>query len=100
MRKTSLESIHKLAKVDKRVLFIGSDLGAGVLENMRQDMPERWFMEGISEQHIIGMAAGLALEGFIPYVNTIATFLTRRCFEQIVIDLSLHRLPISRTGNR
>ena len=99
MRKTSLESIHKLAKVDKRVLFIGSDLGAGVLEHMRQDMPERWFMEGISEQHIIGMAAGLALEGFIPYVNTIATFLTRRCFEQIVIDLSLHRLPVRLIGN-
>ena len=99
MRKTSLESIYKLAKVDERVLFIGSDLGAGVLENMRQDMPDRWFMEGISEQHIIGMAAGLALEGFIPYVNTIATFLTRRCFEQIVIDLSLHSLPVRLIGN-
>ena len=99
MRKTSLEWIYKLAKVDERVLFIGSDLGAGVLENMRQDMPDRWFMEGISEQHIIGMAAGLALEGFIPYVNTIATFLTRRCFEQIVIDLSLHSLPVRLIGN-
>ena len=99
MRKTSLEWIYKLAKVDERVLFIGSDLGAGVLENMRQDMPDRWFMEGISEQHIIGMAAGLALEGFIPYVNTIATFLTRRCFEQIVIDLSLHCLPVRLIGN-
>jgi len=99
MRKTSLEWIYKLAKVDERVLFIGSDLGAGVLEDMRQDMPDRWFMEGISEQHIIGMAAGLALEGFIPYVNTIATFLTRRCFEQIVIDLSLHRLPVRLIGN-
>lgn len=99
MRKTSLEWIYKLAKVDERVLFIGSDLGAGVLENMKQEMPDRWFMEGISEQHIIGMAAGLALEGFIPYVNTIATFLTRRCFEQIVIDLSLHNLPVRLIGN-
>ena len=99
MRKTSLEWIYKLAEVDERVLFIGSDLGAGVLENMKQEMPDRWFMEGISEQHIIGMAAGLALEGFIPYVNTIATFLTRRCFEQIVIDLSLHNLPVRLIGN-
>ena len=99
MRKTSLEWLYQLAKVDERVLFIGSDFGAGVLENMRQDMPDRWFMEGISEQHIIGMAAGLALEGFIPYVNTIATFLTRRCFEQIVIDLSLHSLPVRLIGN-
>jgi transketolase len=35
-------------------------------------------MEGVSEQHIIGMAAGMAMNGFIPYINTIATFLTRR----------------------
>ena len=39
-------------------------------------------MEGISEQHIIGLAAGLAMNGFLPYVNTIATFLTRRCFNK------------------
>ena len=40
-------------------------------------------MEGVSEANIVGMAAGLALEGQIVYVNTIATFLTRRCFEQV-----------------
>ena len=99
MRKTSLEWVYKLAKTDSRVLFVGSDLGAGVLEDMKQDMPDRWLMEGISEQHIISMAAGLALEGFVPYVNTIATFLTRRCFEQIVIDVSLHSLPVRLIGN-
>ena len=99
MRKTSLEWVYKLAKIDSRVLFVGSDLGAGVLEDMKQDMPDRWLMEGISEQHIISMAAGLALEGFVPYVNTIATFLTRRCFEQIVIDVSLHSLPVRLIGN-
>ena len=34
-------------------------------------------MEGVSEQHLIGFATGLASEGFIPYINTITTFLTR-----------------------
>ena len=56
-------------------------------------------MEGVSEQAIIGMAAGLAMEGYRPYVNTIATFLTRRCFEQIAIDLCLHKLPVKLIGN-
>ena len=45
------------------------------------------------------MAAGLAMEGYRPYVNTIATFLTRRCFEQIAIDLCLHKLPVKLIGN-
>jgi transketolase len=40
------------------------------------------------------MAAGLALEGKIPYINTIATFLSRRCYEQIVLDLGLHRTKV------
>ena len=78
MRKKALDSVYTLAKNDERVIFIGSDLGPGVLENMKNEMPERFFMEGVSEQHIVGMAAGLAMEGFIPYVNTIATFLSRR----------------------
>ena len=99
MRRTSLDCIYELAQKNDRVLFIGSDLGPGVLEKMKQDMPDRWYMEGVAEQHIIGMAAGLAMEGFLPFVNTIATFLTRRCFEQIVIDLCLHNLPVKLVAN-
>ena len=99
MRKTSLNQVYELAKKDRRVLFIGSDLGPDVLLEMKRNMPNRFFMEGVSEQFIIGMAAGLALEGYIPYVNTIATFLTRRCFEQITTDLCLHNLPVRLIAN-
>jgi len=91
--------VYELAQKDERVLFIGSDLGPGTLNDFKINIPERFFMEGITEQHIIGMAAGLAFDGFIPYVNTIATFLTRRCFEQIAIDLCLHDLPVRLIGN-
>ena len=94
MRKECLDSVHEFAKTDERIVFIGSDLGAGVLNGMKHEIPERFFMEGVSEQHVIGMAAGLAMEGFIPYVNTIATFLTRRGFEQIALDLCLQDLPV------
>lgn len=94
MRKVCLDSVYHLAKADPRVVFIGSDLGPGVLSDMKRDMPERFFMEGVSEQHVIGMAAGLAMEGFIPYVNTIATFLTRRCYEQVALDLCLQDVPV------
>ena len=99
MRKVCLDTVHLLAKRDPRVVFIGSDLGPGVLEGMKKEFPERYFMEGIYEANVIGMAAGLAMDGFIPYVNTIATFITRRGFEQVALDLCLHRLPVRLIGN-
>lgn len=99
MRKKALDSVYELAKANDKVLFIGSDLGPDVLINMKKEMPDRFFMEGVSEQHIIGMAAGLAMEGFIPYVNTIATFLTRRCYEQVALDLCLQDLPVRLIAN-
>jgi transketolase len=41
----------------------------------------------------------MAMEGFVPYVNTIATFITRRCYEQVAVDLCLHDLPVRLIGN-
>lgn len=94
MRKTSLDMVYELAKRDPRVVFIGSDLGPDTLKNLKAEMPNQFLMEGVSEANIVTMAAGLAMEGKIPYINTIATFLTRRCFEQIVLDLGLHNTKV------
>jgi len=69
------------------------------LKEMRAEMPERWYMEGITEQNVVGMAAGMALEGFVPYANTIATFFSRRAFEQVAVDLCLHNLPVRLIAN-
>ncbi len=99
MRRTCLDHVYELAKRDDRVVFVGSDLGVGTLDQFRDEMPERFFMEGIAEQNLIGVAAGLALEGYIPYVNTIATFLTRRCYEQVAVDLCMHNLPVRLIAN-
>jgi transketolase len=94
MRKTSLNMVYELAKRDPRVIFIGSDLGPDTLNQLKAELPNQFLMEGVSEANIVTMAAGLALEGKIPYINTIATFLTRRCFEQIVLDLGLHKTKV------
>ena len=99
MRKASLDAVHEMARSDPRICFIGSDLTAGTLTAMQTEMPDRFFMEGVSEQHIIGMSAGLAMSGKIVYVNTIATFLTRRCFEQLVDDLCLHGAKVRLIAN-
>ncbi len=99
MRKTSLNMVYELAKRDPRVVFIGSDLGPDTLKQLKTELPNQFLMEGVSEANIVTMAAGLALEGKIPYINTIATFLTRRCFEQIVLDLGLHRTKVRLIGS-
>ncbi len=99
MRKTCLDWVHRLARRDPRVVFIGSDLSPGLLSEMKQEMPERWFMEGIAEQNVVGMAAGMAMEGLIPYANTIATFFSRRSYEQVAIDCCLHNVPVRLISN-
>ena len=99
MRQTALNTIFELAKKDSRVIFIGSDLGAGTLKEMKSQLPEQFFMEGISEQHIISFASGLAKEGYVPFINTIANFLTRRALEQIILDVALHNLPVKILGS-
>jgi transketolase len=99
MRKRCLDEVYELAKKDERIVFIGSDLGVGTLDRFKNEFPDRFFMEGVSEANLVGMAAGLALEGKIVYVNTIATFLTRRCFEQNVLDLGLHNANVRLIAN-
>lgn len=99
MRKTCLNEVYTLAKKDPRVVFVGSDLGHGTLDEFKRDFPDRFFMEGVSEQHLIGMMAGLALSGKIPYFNTIAIFTYRRCLEQVILDLCLPKLPVRLIGS-
>ena len=98
MRKAALETIGQMVEEDPKVIFVGSDLGAGTLDEVRDKHPERILMEGIAEQHLVGFAAGLALEGFVPFVHTISTFLTRRAFEQVAIDVALDSLPVILVG--
>jgi transketolase len=99
MRESCLKMVYELAKTDERVVFIGSDLGVGVLSEFKNDIPSRFFMEGVSEQNLVGVAAGMALEGRIVYLNTIATFLSRRCYEQVAVDLCLHNVNVRLIAN-
>lgn len=99
MRKTCINSVAELMAHDPRVFFVGSDLGADIIKQFEGRFPGRFYMEGISEAYLIGMAAGLALEGKHVYVNTIGTFITRRCYEQIALDVCLHQAPVRLLAN-
>jgi transketolase len=59
----------------------------------------RFLNTGVAEQNMVGMAAGMALEGYKPWVYSIAPFVTYRCVEQIRNDVCLHNLPVRLAGN-
>jgi transketolase len=99
MRENCLKTVYELARTDERIVFVGSDLGVGVLAEFKRDMPDRFFMEGVAEQNLVGLAAGLAMEGHVVYLNTIATFLSRRCYEQVAVDLCLHNVNVRLIAN-
>ena len=61
MRKKCLETIYDLAK-NKKIVFIGSDLDQMCWTNSFKKFPNRFFMEGVAEQSIVGLAAGIAFE--------------------------------------
>lgn len=95
MRKESLKKIYELAKIDKNIVFIGSDLGKGSVDFFEKDIPEQFFMEGISESHIVSMSAGLALMGKKVFAHTIAPFFVRRALEQIILDIGCENLDVT-----
>ncbi len=99
MRRRGLETIYRLAECHENVLYIGSDVGKGTLSQFQERFPERFFVEGISEAYVIGMSAGLAMNGKVPYVNTIATFLTRRCYDQLAVDVCLGNYDVRLYAN-
>lgn len=99
MRKSGIQAIFELAKTNADVMYIGSDIGYQTLDEMKLSLPNQFVVEGISEAHVIGMAAGLAMSGKIPYVNTIATFLTRRCYDQLANDVCLANLKVRLYAN-
>jgi 1-deoxy-D-xylulose-5-phosphate synthase len=63
------------------------------LLNFAREFPDRFFDVGICEQHAVTFAAGLALEGFRPVVAIYSTFL-QRAFDQVIMDVAMHRLPV------
>ena len=89
----------ELAEADPNVLMITSDLCFfSGLERFRTAHPDKLYNVGIAEQNMIGVAAGLAKEGFIPFANTYASFCASRCADQVRVNMSYMRLPIKLIG--
>jgi len=83
MRKNFVKTLEGIMKKDSNVYLIPLDVGFGVLEPLREQFPDRVQNHGISEQHVISLANGMAMENKIPFVYSINSFLVFKGFEQI-----------------
>jgi transketolase len=90
--------LYELAEKDQRVMALISDNGAIVYDKYRAAFPEQYLNCGISEANMVGVAAGLASCGKVPFAYTIASFLTYRAFEQIRNDVCLQRMNVKLVG--
>ncbi len=88
------DAIVRLARENKKIVAIsaGMTLGTG-LKKFSQEIPERFFDVGITEQHAVTMAAALALDGYVPVCAIYSTFL-QRAYDQIIHDVSLQNAPV------
>jgi len=87
MAKSFPEVLLELAIKDPRICGVSCDCW-GFLSPLSQKFPKRAIEVGIAEQNLIGVAAGLAMQGKIPYAIGMNSFVTMRCFEQIRTDLA------------
>jgi transketolase len=98
MRSALVETLCEQAATDERIFLLTADLGWSVLEKFAICFPRRFLNVGVAEQNMLGIAAGLALEGYTPFVYSIATFASMRGYEQFRNGAMLHRLPVRVIG--
>jgi len=87
MAKAYPEVLLELARADERVFGVSCECW-GCVAALAREFPQRAVEVGIAEQNLIGVSAGLAARGKIPFAHGMAPFLTMRCFEQIRDDVA------------
>ena len=98
MRRRFGKLIDLLAKRDDKIVLLVGDIGYGIFDDFRKNHPKKFYNLGICEQSIIGVAAGMALEGLKPWVYTITPFLIERPFEQIKLDIDQQKANVKLVG--
>jgi transketolase len=94
VRQAFIDTLHELAAQDERIWLLTGDLGFSVLEGFAASFPDRYLNVGVAEQNLAGIAAGLALDGKIAFIYSIANFPTLRCLEQVRNDICYHRANV------
>ena len=92
-------NLVRWAKDRPEVIVLSADLTSSCEANDFRDLhPDRFFSLGMAEQAMMGFAAGLAREGFRPYVHTFAVFISRRPYDQVAMSIAYPNLPVRLIG--
>jgi transketolase len=98
MRNAFAKKITTLAKDNKKIILLSGDIGNKLFDDFKKKCNSQFYNCGVSENNMIGVAAGLAKVGYLPFVYTITPFLVSRSFEQIKLDIAYPKLPITIVG--
>lgn len=98
MRAAFSEALVRLAE-DPKVLLLTGDHGYALFDDFRRQRPKQYINAGIAEQNMVGMAAGLAKAGFIPFVYGLSAFVPIRVLEQIKLDVAHDSLHVVLLGD-
>jgi len=93
------DELITLARADDRVVAVCNDsVGSSNLVAFRDEFPDRLINVGIAEQNMVGVGAGLASAGYIPFVCAAGPFLTGRSLEQVKADVAYSQHPVILCG--
>ena len=89
------KTLVELGKENEKVVVLDADLSGSTKTGMfAKEFPQRFFNAGIAEANMVGMAAGLAAGGMLPFASTFAVFAAGRAFEQIRQSLAYPGLNV------
>ena len=99
MRNAFTDQLFNAMAQDDKIYAIVGDVGYGVFDKIKEAYPERYINPGAAEQLIIGMAAGLAMEGKIPIAYSITPFILYRPLEFIRNLVNEENIPVKIVGS-
>ena len=98
MRSAFIEKLELAMANDPLIYVLTADLGFRVFEGIKDKFPHQYTNVGVCEANMIGVAAGLAMNGFKVFVYSTAPFVTSRCYEQIKNSICYDNLNIKIIG--
>lgn len=100
LRGVVVDTIQELMESNDQVVALEADLGgASKFTDIQKNHPERFIQCGIAEADMVGIAAGLSTQGFVPFIHTFAPFSTRRALDQIYLSCAYAKNTINIYGS-